>query len=190
MNLQPIFIQDVLKPIVDKVSANLLPQLQQADEMITGVHYQYGHPLEIVNTLGQFTQGETSRYNKYPLIALFLDTTEDVGRDKGVYAEYNLHLAIIRACKSPNQVAKERDDFNFKPVLIPIYLELMKQMKYSGVFTGFTDKIPHRKTNRYYWGKEGLFGNEGNIFNDWVDCVEIENLKVKIVDNYCPPKAV
>lgn len=184
---QPIFIQDVFKPIVASVSAKLLASLQDYDDMITGVHYLFGHPLEVVNTITQYDQGDSSKFNKYPLVALFLDTKEKMAPQVGVYASYRLHMAIIRACYDPNQTADQRDETNFKPVLMPIYLQLMEEIRLSGGFMTVGSQIPHDKTNRYYWGRQGLWKNEGNIFNDWVDCIEIENLELKLNVNYCPP---
>jgi hypothetical protein len=191
MELQPVFIQDVLAPIVEKVSAKLLSQLQAYDSAITGVHFKYGHPLEIINTLKGLEEGATTRFKKYPLIALFLDTTEKRGVDIGVYASYSLHMAIIRDCYKNDQVASERDETNFKPVLDPIYREFLRQVRLSGAFMiKSSEMIRHDKTNRYYWGRAGLFGNEGNIFNDWVDCIEIERLELKLKLNYCPQPAI
>lgn len=189
MDQQPVFIQDILEPIVSKVSIKLLSQLQAFDSGITGVHYDYGHPLEIIETLSQkTTAGGDFVYNKYPLVALFLDADLRRGRKPGVYGEYTLHMAIIRGT-DPTYKAKQRDDYNFKPVLMPIYLELMKQIFHSGLFLS-GDQIQHDPINRYYWGRQGLYGNESNIFNDHVDCIEIKNLKLELSINYCPNPAV
>lgn len=190
MEVQPVFIQDILEPIVAKVSAKLLPSLQAFKPDITAVHYDYGHPIEIIETLAQKSQTGEFVYNKYPLIALFLDAGLQRGREIGVYGEFTLHIAIINGTQAEYK-AKQRDDENFKPVLMPIYLEFMNQIKKSGrFFITSADLIPHEPINRYYWGKQGLYGNEGNIFNDYVDCIEIKNLKLKVNINYCPKPAI
>lgn len=190
MEVQPVFIQDILAPIVAKVSTKLLPSLQAFDPAITAVHYDYGHPLEIIETLSQKSQVDEFLYKKYPLVALFLDADLHRGKEIGVYGEFTLHMAIIRGT-DPLYKAKERDDYNFKPVLMPIYLEMMKQIRRSGAFFLSSEQmIPHDPINRYYWGKQGLYGNEGNIFNDHVDCIEIKNLKLKVNINYCPKPAI
>lgn len=183
----PVFLHREFIDIVAAVSAKLTAQLKTIDPNITGVHYQYGHPLEIIKTIGHFDSGVASKFKKYPLVAFFLDSTVD-RTDSQFYGEQSINMAIIRACKDPNQTAAERDEFNFIPVLTPIYVELLNQIRLRGdLFTGVSQGlIPHRYTNRYYWGKTGLFGNDGNIFNDWFDAVEINNLKLKINTNYCP----
>jgi len=190
--MQPIFLHREFRPIVQAVSAKMLPALIDFDPMITGVHYMFGHPLEIINELAQYDRGDSTKYQKYPLVAFFLDTTIDRNVDPMFYGEATVHMAIIRTCNDPNQTADQRDQTNFIPVLTPIYMELFNQIAYRGdLFTiSNPESIPHTYTNRYYWGKSGLWGNEGNIFNDWVDCIEIENLKLKINSNYCPKPAV
>lgn len=189
--LQPVYLHREFATIVKAVSDKLTPSLKAVDPVITGVHYQFGHPLEIINTLGEFTKGETARFDKYPLVAFFLDSTVKRG-EIGLYGEQEINMAIIRACKDPNQTASQRDDFNFIPVLTPIYLELLNQISYRGdLFNiGTPETIEHNMTNRYYWGRKGLWGNEKNIFNDWVDAIEINNMKLKININYCPKPTV
>src|SRR6478735_8734066 len=109
--LQAIYLHREFESIVAAVSAKLTPQLQEVDPKITGVHYQYGHPLEIIKTIGQFDQGKLSQFKKYPLVAFFLDSTIQRGRETGIFGEQTVNMAIIRACKDPNQTAKERDEF-------------------------------------------------------------------------------
>lgn len=191
MEQQLIFIQDILRPIVSKVSEKLLPSLKAFDPGITAVHYDYGHLLEIVETLSQkTTAGGDFAYKKYPLVALLLDVPEEHGREIGVYAKYRLHIIIARGTK-PTFKAPERDEYNFRPVLMPIYLEFIRQLKASKAFSILDEySIPNEKINRYYWGRDGLAGKEGNVFNDWVDCIEIKNLELKLNINYCPQPAI
>jgi len=192
IQVQPVYLHREFAPIVQAVSNKLLHQLKAYDDFITGVHYLFGHPLEIINTLKGYSQGGDKRFDKYPLVAFFLDTTEDKSGIPGIYAEYSIHMAIIRSCNDPTQTADERDQQNFIPVLTPIYMELINQIGYRGDIFQIDniESIPHRKTNRYYWGRSGLWGNEANIFDDWVDCIEIQNLKLKVFTNYCPKQVV
>lgn len=187
--LQPIYLHKEFTEIVAKVSDNLTPQLKEIDANITAVHYQYGHPLEVIKTLGNFDNGVSSKFDKYPLVMFFLDSSVNRTNEIGIYGEQEVNIAIIRACKDPNQTAKERDTFNFEPILTPIYMELMTQISLRGDLFSNID-YPHKMTNRYYWGRSGLFGNDKNIFNDWVDAIEINNLKLKILSTYCPKPAI
>lgn len=189
--LQQIYLHREFEAIVSAVSAKLTPSLKLVDVNITGVHYQYGHPLEIIKTIKHFDEGVASKFKKYPLVAFFLDSTISRG-ELGFYGEQEINLAIIRACKDANQTAKQRDELNFIPVLTPIYLALMEEIALRGdlLKVQSAEQIPHRVTNRYYWGKDGLFGNDANIFNDWVDAIEINNMRLKINLDYCPKPAV
>lgn len=194
ITIQPVYLHREFAEIVAAVNVKLIQQLQQVDPGITAVHYMFGHPLEIVNTIGQYDQSSVTRYNKYPLVAFFLDTDVQRGIIPGVYGEYNIHLAIIRECLDANQTANERDLTNFIPVLTPIYMELMNQINLRGdlFHLTFMEALPHKVTNRYYWGRSGLpyTGNQTNIFNDWVDAIEIQNLKLKVNTSYCPKQIV
>jgi len=117
---------------------------------------------------------------KYPLIALFTDFDQEKNNETaGYYCNANFHLIIANITTNKENNAEERLTQNFRPILEPIYLEFMKQIKLSGFFIcGY--EIPHTKTDRYYWGKNGLFGQEGNIFSDYIDAIEITNLKLKV----------
>jgi len=190
MELQPIFLHREFEPIVQAVSDKLLTKLNEHNDTITAVHYLYGHPLEIVNTLSELDKGGNSVYTKYPLVAFFLDSKMS-RKNTTQYGKQRVHLAIINECfdATGNEVAKERDDNNFIPVLSPIYMELMKQISLRGdMFLGMSgeNSVLHDVTFRYYWGKNGLWGNEKNIFNDRVDAIEIEDLELTINLNYCP----
>lgn len=185
MIIRPVYIVDELKAIAAKVSAIMTPELQAYDSMITGVHYLHGHPAEIIETLGQRDKSKTMVYDKYPLIALFQDFPERVAEDVGIMSEITLHLIIARATR-PDYKAAERYQYNFKPVLYPVYYELLKQLHLSKAFiTKAPTMIRHIKIDRLYWGREGLWKNQGNIFNDWIDCIEIRDLKLKVNQKLC-----
>jgi len=185
-----IYLHREFTSIVEAVSLKLTPTLQMFDTNITGVHYQFGHPLEIINTLSQFENGKTTKFNKYPIVCFFLDSKKTKNNPLNAGMQ-RVHLAIVResADANGNDTANDRDIKNFIPVLTPIYLELLTQIKLrADLFTGIFNEqsLSHEVTYRYYWGKSGLFGNEANIFNDRVDAIEIENLELTINLNYCP----
>lgn len=176
-------IVDEVKNLVAKVSAKLTPALVALDPAITGVHFEHGHIAEIVETLRQKNKVEEERYTKYPLVALVQDFPEDVTGAAGIQAEPVLRLLIVNQSE-PSYKASERLALNFKPILYPIYDELLEQFRKSVVFMGY-DVPPHRKTDRLYWGREALIGTAANIFEDWVDCIELTNLKLKVKSKLC-----
>ena len=144
------------------------------------VFYQYGHPLEIVNTLTEMSKEQSISACKYPILALFTDISEDK-TDPKFYCKVNdLHL-IIATLTDNTYLADQRIEQNFKPILHPIYDEFINQLsKNRNIEVDYTGSIPHISTDRLYWGRNGLFGNDSNIFNDYIDCIEITKLKLNI----------
>ncbi len=175
MRQEPVYIVDIMAEVVTAVAASLAMP----------VYYMHGHPLEVCDRLTKMTSGAISQAKKYPLVALFQDFDEDRGTDGTIYTEAKLHM-IIAAMTSPKYTAAERYTKNFKPVLYPVYDELLYQlMLHPDTLVTDARQIKHTKTDRLFWGKNGLFGNESNIFNDFIDCIEIQNLLLTIKNKQC-----
>lgn len=184
MKEQPVYIVDIFRDIVKKTSDKLLPQLQKYDNLIQGVHYDHGHPMEIIETLKQKDNSDTLVFKKYPAVFLFQDFKETIG-EPGIATAARLHLIIV-AATLPEYKASERYTKNFKPILYPIYLELKNQIFKSGkVMVSNAAKLSADKIDRLFWGKEGLYGNTGNIFNDHLDAIEMQNLDLKFYKPVC-----
>lgn len=189
---KPIVLVDVFKDIVeatenainDNTGLTLLDQLKFVDQLIDGVHYQHGHPLEIIETLQQQSEARTTKTSRFPLIALFQDFPESIDVQEGFYGDVPFHLIIARPT-DPNYKAGKRYEVNFKPILYPIYQAFMEQIRLSRRFSLIDNKIPHTKIDRLYWGREGLYGNDGNVFNDRIDCIEIRDLKLRVKTQNC-----
>ncbi len=149
------------------------------------IHYEHGHPLEIVNTLRGM--GKTPSYDplKYPLIALFHPFDEQRGTGDRVLAEVKLNI-IIAALTKPDLVAERRLQCTYIPILYPLYDLFINSLTHSGYFFLNPNEIPpHTKTDQMYWGKKGLYGMEGNIFGDHIDAIEITDLELKIKKPNC-----
>jgi len=161
------------------------PYLDAKDRAgITGVRFDWGHPVEIVQRLQQFTNSETMRYSKFPLIVLYTDFTI---RHRGIgdYDTVTLEMVICNYT-DPNYQARERELKNFRPILYPIRDYFFSELKNSAIFVaGFDGDIQYDSTDRFYWGRRGLYGNNGNVYNDYVDAIHITNLKLKLNSAYC-----
>lgn len=187
-NANIIFPQDIFKDVVSQVSVQMITYLKTQNNNITGVHFEFGTGVEIIETLQQKTNSTTGKnFDKYPLVAMFLDVKEEFGDKAGVYSTIpNLRLAIINGTKAEYKAA-QRDEFNFKPILTPILQTLLNVMYVHKVLLnpggiGFK----YDATRNYYWGREGLYSKEGNIFNDKLDAIEINFRDLKINSSYCP----
>lgn len=181
-----IYVVDEIGAVVSRVSSALTPALQAYDPRITGVHYLHGHPLEIIDTLRQRDQSRTLKFDKYPLVALFQDFPEICNTTPGIAFKVRLHLIIARATLATYK-SGERYDYNFKPVLYPIYRQLMLQLAKHKMFLNYggPDVIPHVKIDRVFWGAEGLYTDTKNIFDDMLDCIEIKNLELNVYSKFC-----
>lgn len=174
-------IQRIASVVDMQFQARIMPNLtDEVKGCMTGVHFLWGHPLEIVETLQGYTAHDTLKYEKFPLIALYTDIPVDK-QGAGDYDVAVLRIIIANSTER-NLTSPERENINFLPILYPIYQLFLHELNLSNVFSMVDDTqdLQHRVTERYYWGKQGLYGNVGNVFNDFVDAIEIENLRLKI----------
>jgi len=139
------------------------------------INYQYGYLMELQNTLKEYSKTIEFSAKKYPLVWLVQPFTIN-RKDGGYYGDTTLRIFIIQESEKGLK-ASERMQQTFKPVLYPIYRELINQILNAGnIFDGLMgDNLQHNVTDRYYWGED-----QQNIINDVFDCMEISNLKLKI----------
>lgn len=144
------------------------------------VSYLWGHPIEIIENLRYMSLDPTIAADKYPLIALFTDISETKGKDSGYESDVSLHL-IIAINTLKRYSSEERLLNNFIPFLYPIYFQLLKSIAQSPNFhPAIWQNLEHEKSDRFFWGKNGLYLNTGNVFDDLLDVIEIQNLKLTL----------
>lgn len=168
-----VYIEDVFEDLVSKVSTALNKP----------IYYMHGSLKEINFRLEQMSKSKDHFDKKFPLVALLHDYPRSRG---GVYEEVTLTV-LISTDTIANYISDERLSNNFKPILDPIYLELMNQLNLSSFFnTRSALLIPHQKIDHYFYGTEnGNNGHAQNRFNDLVDCIEIRNLELSIYAKNC-----
>jgi len=140
-------------------------------------YYMHGHPQEIVNIMSQKAKSDSSK-TMFPLIALFQDFEEDIATG---FFTANLNIIIANRTK-PEYTAAERYEKNFRPVLYPILEMFERALKVNRMVESI--EFEYTKIDHVFWGKEGLYGSEANIFNDFIDAIELKNLNVEF-KNYC-----
>lgn len=181
---QPVYIVDIFREIVSATSTSLTGRLQAVQPTITGVHYLVGHYTEISTRLQGLSKMQTGKFDRYPLIALFQDFVEKRGDEGGYYASASLQLLIVYHTKDTDYT-EDRYSKVFKPILYPIYEEFLRQVsKHKNIVSMNADKIPHEKIDRPNWGNSNKYGNDGNIFPDDLDGIELRDLKI-IIDQKC-----
>jgi len=178
------YIVDDIGVVVENLSSGRY-WAKEFDQFFRGnpCQYLYGHRLQINNQLLRQQQNPAKKEQRYPLIALFLDIEEPV--INGVI-NYKLNL-VIGAKTDPNYSTEARyqDNKPFKSVLYPLYYAFMQSLSDSGLFMwpGVADMPKHSKIDRPFWGVSiadelGVKKNEANIFNDFLDAIQIKNLEI------------
>lgn len=167
-----INVVNLISDIVDDVRAEYDPTNDKEP------FYEHGHPLEIVNTLRKRTSSPTKKFEKFPLIALFEDI--DTTNGEGLF-RLNSKLNLIIAVNTDRDYnAEKRYTESFDKVLTPLYNLFIKHYLRSRNVHSNHRKVAHEPIYRLNWGKKGLYGTDGNIFNDYIDAIEIKNLDAKI----------
>jgi len=82
----------------------------------------------------------------------------------------------------PNYKAVNRYANTFVPTLLPLYNLFIEKLIYSGLVSSVDTQglFKHTKIDRLYYGEKDKFGNSGNIGNDALDAVVIQNLNLII----------
>jgi hypothetical protein len=144
------------------------------------LHYEFGHPIEIDQTLTAWSKTPDNSKVKYPLLALFTDFEEQKGTQAGIMSEVKLEL-IIATMTLPGYTAPQRMENTFVPILYPLYSYFIKSVCKSGYFANITQtSLRHTKTDRMFWGR-----NQKAAFGDYVDAIHIQNLELKVKSFNC-----
>jgi hypothetical protein len=176
-----IHLPDQIKAIVTTIDT----ALYNAGAFPYHVYFLDGHPMEIVKVLQEKLQGD-NKDKRFPLVALLQDTKIQRSKDTSFYGETNIQLIICTVTK-PEYRSEQRRENVFKPILYPIYEALLNEIESCEYFNFDLNGVEHTQTDRYYWGREGLYGNTGNQFNDYIDAIEIEiPLKIELKQD-CKP---
>lgn len=169
---KPIYVVDIIGEVVESTAKKLGDAL----------HYQFGSYKEIANTMETREHNQRLKYKRYPLVALFQDFAEIREAEGGIYGKVSLNL-IIATSSSSNDKSEQRYINTFKPILYPIYYELIRQIEGSNHFqsTGYKG-VKHTKIDRPYWGNDW---KNANKFPDYLDAIEINGLELTLNNNSC-----
>lgn len=180
----PIYIPDIIGECVKATEKVVLPKLVMANRDIAALNYQFGHPKEIDINLFQMGGAPEFSYLKYPMVWLVTDFAEQKGGQVDFYEVTRLRI-IIATMTRGTMKGYERLAQIFKPILYPIYNELLNQISsHPAVHTQSVATLQHTKWDRYYWGSQPM---SQNAMNDYLDAIEIENLTLQINNQYCTP---
>lgn len=156
-----IYIEDVLADIVGNITYGG-----------SAVFFDHGNYIELANKLSLKNRNN----QKYPLFALIQDVTETETSEDGVYKIYDFNMIIAYNTRQ-DYTTQERLTNIFKPILQPLYRDLIEEIKSSNYFVIDREFIDHTKTNRYFLGSETP---NQNRLNDYVDVIEINFRNMKL----------
>jgi hypothetical protein len=177
------YIVDVFSEIVTSVQSDSDKPAALASD---APYFMHGHPLDIVKLLKQKDDNDTLKLKKFPFIVLFQDFEERRGEDQSTLAAVDNLTVIIATDTQSDIFADERYDLTFRETLYPLYDLFVKHIWRSGYFKNVgPGLVPHTKIDRLYWGRQGLYGNQGNVFNDYIDAIEITDLRLEFRIKKC-----
>lgn len=151
--MKQIILVDLFKDVCSNVSSHITPYLKNCNDKIQKVHYMYGSPVEIATRL----TSKEEKFDKYPLIILFTDIVVNHNIGVGYWGEANLRMGICTS-RGQNDYAEKRTEDAFKPILYPIYEELLHQIhifrkgRWKPFETVSEHRISHSHADRYFWG--------------------------------------
>lgn len=174
MNQPEYILEDELELIVSKASDSLISR----GVLTRAINYQFGSWDEINTILAQYSKTQAFSALKFPLF-WFVQPYTIKRVSGGYFGDTSLRFFIITD-SNKDWTPKQRMELNYKPVILPVYREVVNQILLSTqIFDGLMDNhLPHDVTRRPYWGEE-----QQKQIDDVVDCMEISNLELKISNN-------
>lgn len=166
-------VKDAISDIVLKIQA----EYDTVSEVPEKPYFEHGTPIEIINRLSEKGIVNSYKYKRYPLIALFEDIPAKSGKG-GISLEATATL-IFAVETDPNYTASQRYQHSFDPILTPLYELFIKYLRKSQYILTMPN-LKYEPIYHVFWGRQGLYGKEGNIFNDYLDAIELKNLELKI----------
>lgn len=151
-------------------------------------YYIYGHYREIAARLNLKSQGAIDKFRIWPLIVLILDLKEAHDEDYNYdYSITDVSIFIVIPTIDKTATSPERKESIFKPTLYPLYWDLIDKIKEAKDVSVPTGLFRHDKFDRYGWGNETVYGNNGLIFNEFLDAIQINTSDIKVYKNTINP---
>jgi hypothetical protein len=172
------YITDQFKTLVERVSDKILTQLQAADATIQAISYEHGRKFDIQQLLKQKDESPSfdTKGKVYPMVWLYEPFTVKDSPVLGCWARVQLSIAIFNPTVN-GYTPEQRYEKNFKPILDPIYEELINQIDKSGWYHVYDSRVlKNDMTRRMMWGSS----DNKNELNNYVDAIEINSLTLDV----------
>ena len=139
------------------------------DQNTFSIKFKYSSPQEWINELLSISQSDAAL--RYPFI--YVNSNTVVQDDDQVY----IGETVIAINAQSDWTSIQRDIYSFDPILNNIYRFFVDGCKISRDFSLISQGT---KKDHYFYGRQGLYGGEANKFSDYVDAIEINNLKIRL----------
>ena len=136
--------------------------------------FKYSTPQEWVNEL--LSVGQSNAKKRYPFVYANSMTVTQVENTN--LQTVSIGEIVLAVNSNQRWTSLERDTYSFKPILNNLYT-----LFYEALDSSRECVVVERGTRKdhYFYGKSGLYGGTGNKFSDFVDAIEINNLKLRII---------
>ncbi len=135
-------------------------------------YFMDGHLVEVSQRLAEKDESvESYKYKKYPLIVMLQDFS--MKKHNGPLAEADLDFVIVDDTKLEYDTYERREN-KFKTILDPLYSQFINALDKTLNIAILSEDW--QVTRRYYWGSSL---NDENIFNDTLDAIEINQIKIE-----------
>lgn len=169
MNQPPYIIEEEIGAAVEATRVSLA---------LDNLNYIFGYFNEVNQTIEQNSKVVDLAKLIYPCVILKLNFTLDHSQWGWFGFTRGLDIIIMTDTKV-DYIAKQRLDINFKPTLIPIELELLKQIGKRKAFDNhWPDRMKYQSISGYFWGNE-----QKAVLTDTVDSKIIRGLELKVNNN-------
>lgn len=138
-------------------------------------YFIYGHRLEINNILLEKDKDSKYKFQKYPLIALRMPFSVDRNVTPGIN-EASLNIAFMEFTEKEYRTP-QRYEHVITPILEPLLNDFLSKLVTHSTFILTDDNFT--QVDRPFWGISEGEGNAKYIFNDPLDAIELQNLRLK-----------
>lgn len=149
----------------------------------------YGHYREIANRLNLKTRSDVDKFRIWPLIVLIMDLNEV--HDENYNYDYSIGATsfyIVKPTTDKTATSPQRSESIFVPTLYPLYYSFIEKIKESKNISTPQNLFQHEKIDRYGWGNETAYGNDGLIFNQFLDAIQINTSDIRVYKNTINPE--
>lgn len=146
--------------------------------------YDFGTTNEVVNRLTAKTESDTHFDKKYPLIWFVIgNSVEEEVNPRAAVRRSATDVSIIICTETlAEYTSRERYANNFIPILRPLYDAFLHELSFNKEVKSKNGFV-HSYYENLFWGRNGLYGNEGNIFNDRLDAIIIDKLELLVIES-------